>query len=91
MSPFNDFLVESKKTMKGTSKATSIQLSKEIFLGNELLAIYMILGVLGIQEATLYVTVSTVVPIITTVVNKDRIEKVGKPNTPLLSLLSNTI
>lgn len=51
----------------------------------------MILGVLGIQEATLYVTVSTVVPIITTVVNKDRIEKVGKPNTPLLSLLSNTI
>jgi len=49
------------------------------------------LGVLGIHEATLYVTVSIVVPIITKLVNKDRIEKVGRPRTPLLSLPSNTI
>lgn len=43
--PFNDFFEENKKTMKGTRRVTSKKLSNDMFLGNELLAISIILGV----------------------------------------------
>jgi len=45
--PFNDFLGEIKKHMKGVSNVTSRYESKEMFLGRDLFAISMILGVLG--------------------------------------------
>jgi hypothetical protein len=58
--PFNDFLEEIKKQMKGVSSVTSRYESKEMLRGNYLLAISMILGVLGMYYANLYVTVSIV-------------------------------
>lgn len=56
-----------------------------MFLGNELLAISIILGVWGTQEATLYVIVSIAVPKTVIVVTNDLKEKVGNPKIPLFS------
>jgi len=45
--PFKDFFEEIRKQMKGVRRVTNKYESKEIFLGKDLLAISMILGVLG--------------------------------------------
>lgn len=56
-----------------------------MFLGSELLAISIILGVCGIQVESLYETVSMVVPNTVIVVTKDLNEKVGIPSIPQFS------